>query len=166
MQKWCAMSKPVQMPALLQSESPGHTGREKIAYCGYHGWHDWYAVTTDLNAGIPKALGDYMLPFVYNDISSLEKLFEAHPGQIAAVSLEPVLLDAPQDRFLAQVKEVAHAHGAVLIFDEIITGFRYALGGAQDYLWYNPRPGCFWQSNGQWHAHWCYCRQTRTDDPI
>jgi glutamate-1-semialdehyde aminotransferase len=109
-----------------------YTGREKIAYCGYHGWHDWYAVTTDLKQGIPPAFAEYMHPFIYNDIDSLKAVFEAHPGEIAAVSLEPIMLDPPEENFLDQVKDLAHKNGALLIFDEIITGFRYAVGGAQE----------------------------------
>ncbi len=110
------------------------TGREMIVYCGYHGWHDWYAVTTPRSKGIPKGTNDLIVPFGFNDLTSLEAVLEQHRGQIAAVIMEAVLLDEPARGFLEGVKAAAHRHGAVLIFDEIVTGFRWAVGGAQEYF--------------------------------
>lgn len=108
------------------------TGRYKIAYCGYHGWHDWYTVTTTRSKGIPPVLKDYMLPFEYNNTASLEKIFSENPKQIAAVIMEPVALLHPQEQFLQKVRDLTTQNGAVLIFDEIITGFRFGKGGAQE----------------------------------
>jgi glutamate-1-semialdehyde aminotransferase len=109
------------------------TGREHIAHCGYHGFHDWYIAGTEHNAGVPQTLKDYIHSFQYNDISSLEALFASFPGKIAAVIMEPVSVHLPDPGFLESVQNLTHQHGALLVFDEIVTGFRLALGGAQEY---------------------------------
>lgn len=110
------------------------TGREHVAVCGYHGWQDWYIGSTARHAGVPEATRALTHAFAYNDLVSLEKVFAAYPGQIAAVIMEPMNVFPPENNFLARVKALAHAHGALLIFDETITGFRYANGGAQALL--------------------------------
>jgi len=114
-----------------------HTGRELIAFCREHpffSFDDWFIGTTPANAGVPDVITNQSLAFHYNDIQSLEKLFADHPGQIAAVILEPVTIDAPANNFLQQVRDLTHKHGALLIFDEMITGFRWHLSGAQTYF--------------------------------
>jgi glutamate-1-semialdehyde 2,1-aminomutase/spore coat polysaccharide biosynthesis protein SpsF len=108
------------------------TGRDHIAYCGYHGWHDWYIADTDLNSGIPAFNQGLAHSFGFNDLDSLTQIFEDNPGQVACVIMEPLTIMEPEDGFLHKVKEVAHHHGALLIFDEIITGYRFAIGGAQE----------------------------------
>jgi glutamate-1-semialdehyde aminotransferase len=95
------------------------------------GWHEWYAITTPRSKGIPKDFARLIVPFEYNDLGSLERVLDEHHGRVAAVFMEPVLLDAPAPGFLAAVKAAAHRHGALLIFDEIVSGFRWAVGGAQ-----------------------------------
>jgi glutamate-1-semialdehyde-2,1-aminomutase len=110
------------------------TGREHIAMCGYHGWHDWCIGHTTRNAGVPVALRDLTHQWTYNDLGSLRAVFDGHPGQVAAVIMEPVGVDAPLPGFLESVLTLAHEHGALLIFDEVITGFRLAPGGAQEYF--------------------------------
>lgn len=120
-----------------------YTGREMVACCGYHGWQDWYIGTTTRNGGVPKGTCELTKTFVYNDIDSLKNLFSQCPGQIAAVIMEPISVEKPRDNFLAEVKEVAHAHGALLIFDEVVTGFRLAKGGAQEYFGVIPDLACF-----------------------
>ncbi len=119
------------------------TGRDKIACCGYHGWHDWYVGTTTRPRGVPEAVRGLTLTFAYNDIASLEKLFDEHPGEIAALIMEPVGVVEPVGDFLRLVSERTRAHGAVLIFDEIVTGFRVALGGAQQHFGVVPDLACF-----------------------
>jgi glutamate-1-semialdehyde aminotransferase len=114
------------------------TGRDVILYAGYHGWHDWYATTTPRSKGIPKDFARLIAPFAYNDLGSLERAFDEHYGRVAAVIMEAVLLDAPAQGFLERVKALAHRHGAVLIFDEIVSGFRWAKGGAQEYFGVTP----------------------------
>jgi glutamate-1-semialdehyde aminotransferase len=109
------------------------TGREVILYNGYHGWADWYAITTPRSKGIPKDFARLIAPFNYNDLPSLERALCEHYGNVAAVIMEAALLDAPASGFLEGVRKLAHDHGALLIFDEIVTGFRWAIGGAQEY---------------------------------
>lgn len=118
--------------------SRAFTGRDHVAVCGYHGWQDWYIGSTARNLGVPQATRDLTHTFMYNDLSSLEKLFTEFPDQIAAVILEPMNVTPPQPGFLESIKKLAHQHGAVLIFDETITGFRYAKGGAQELFGVTP----------------------------
>lgn len=120
-----------------------YTGREKIACCGYHGWQDWFIGTTTRRLGVPRSTQELTLPFEYNNIAGLENLFAENPGEIAGVIMEPFCVTEPTDDFLAKVKELTHANGAVLIFDEIVTGFRIALGGAQEHFGVVPDLACF-----------------------
>jgi glutamate-1-semialdehyde 2,1-aminomutase len=106
-----------------------HTGRDKVLCCGYHGWHDWYIGVTDRAAGVPAAVRDLTHTFPYNDLGALE---DALDEDTACVILEPVTFEAPREGFLAGVKALCAARGALLIFDEMWTGFRLALGGAQE----------------------------------
>ncbi|MBI5258797.1 MAG: aminotransferase class III-fold pyridoxal phosphate-dependent enzyme [Burkholderiales bacterium] len=115
-----------------------YTNREHIAQCGYHGWQDWYIGTTARNRGVPVSTRELTHPFAYNDLASLELLFKKFPGQIAAVIMEPMGATEPAPGFLQAVKDLAHAQGALLVFDETITGFRLANGGAQ--AWFGVTP--------------------------
>ena len=108
-----------------------HTGRDRIAVCGYHGWHDWYIGSTARHLGVPKAVRDLTHSFPYNDLNALDALLRRHPGEFAAVIMEPMNVSWPAPGYLEGVKALAQAHGALLIFDETITGFRYHNGGAQ-----------------------------------
>ncbi|TFV91755.1 aminotransferase class III-fold pyridoxal phosphate-dependent enzyme [Oxalobacteraceae bacterium OM1] len=115
-----------------------YTGRDRVAVCGYHGWQDWYIGTTARNRGVPKATRDLTHTFTYNDLDSLRRVLREYLGQVAAVVLEPMNLIRPVDGFLEGVKALAHEHGALLVFDETVTGFRYANGGAQEYFGVTP----------------------------
>jgi glutamate-1-semialdehyde 2,1-aminomutase len=108
-----------------------HTGRDRIAVSGYHGWHDWYIGTTARNLGVPKSVQDLSSKFIFNDPDSLERLFKTDPAGFAAVILEPTGVCEPEDGFLERVKELCDQYGVVLVFDEIVTGFRVDMGGAQ-----------------------------------
>jgi glutamate-1-semialdehyde aminotransferase len=119
-----------------------YTKRDHIAFCGYHGCHDWYAVTTSLNKGIPEFNADLIHAFEYNKPETLEKIFVEYPDQIAAVIMEQPGIE-PVDNFLQKVMDIAHKYGALFILDEICTGFRYALGGAQEYYGIVPDLACF-----------------------
>ena len=110
------------------------TGREHVAMCGYHGWHDWCIGHTTRNAGVPRAVRELTHQWTYNDLDSLRALFSAFSGGIAAVVMEPVGVEPPAPGFLEGVRALCDEHGAVLIFDEVITGFRLAPGGAQEYF--------------------------------
>ena len=115
-----------------------YTGKDHIAVCGYHGWQDWYIGSTTRNLGVPESTQALTKKFTYNQIETLEAIFESTPNQIAAVILEPVNIAPPEDNFLLKVKHLCEQNGAVLIFDEMITGFRYHLGGAQSYFGITP----------------------------
>lgn len=115
-----------------------HTGRSRIAVCGYHGWQDWYIGSTARNLGVPKAVSDLTHPFPYNDLDALERILAEHQGEFAAVILEPMNTTAPLPGFLAGAKDLARRHGALLVFDETITGFRYSNGGAQQLFGVTP----------------------------
>lgn len=124
-----------------------YTGRDIALFCGYHGWQDWYlaanlesdsVLDTHLLPGIqprgvPQGLSGTALPFAYNDLPSLEAQLARHPGQVACIILEASRgASLPAPGFLEGVRALADAHGAVLIFDEVVTGFRIGLGGAQE----------------------------------
>jgi glutamate-1-semialdehyde 2,1-aminomutase len=114
-----------------------YTGRDLIAFCREHpffSFDDWFIGTTPANAGVPEVITNQSLAFHYNDIQSVENLFAKYPGRIAAVILEPVTIEEPANDFLQQLRELAHKNGALLIFDEMITGFRWHLAGAQTYF--------------------------------
>tara|TARA_B100000989_G_scaffold100035_1_gene73028 strand:- start:1357 stop:2733 length:1377 start_codon:yes stop_codon:yes gene_type:complete len=135
------------------------TGRDHIAFSGYHGWHDWFISTTDLNGGIPKSTGKLIHKFEYNNIDSLEKLFSKYKNKIAAVIMEPLTVESPkcqktfcsnkkckivcQKSFLNDVREMTKKNNSLLIFDEIITGFRFDYGGAQKLTNVTPDLSCF-----------------------
>lgn len=104
------------------------TGREHIAKCGYHGWSDWTAITMRPD-GVPKAMADIVHEFEYNNLASLELILAQYP--CAAVILEAQALTSPAPGFLQGVRDLATKYGAVLIFDEVVTGFRWDFGGAQ-----------------------------------
>jgi glutamate-1-semialdehyde 2,1-aminomutase len=110
------------------------TGRDYIAICGYHGWQDWYIGSTTKHKGVPNSTRRLSLTFEYNNLQSLDKLFKDNPDKIAAVIMEPMHDVYPEAGFLESVKELAHNNSAVLIFDEMITGFRFANGGAQEFF--------------------------------
>lgn len=111
-----------------------YTGRDHVAVCGYHGWQDWYIGSTTRNLGVPKSTILLTHTFTYNDIDSLHNIFQQYPDGIAAVIMEPMNIAEPENNFLEKTKELTHKNGAVFIFDETITGFRYANGGAQEYF--------------------------------
>lgn len=124
------------------------TGRDKIACCGYHGWQDWYIASTSRNMGIPIDVRKLTLTFAYNKIETLEKIFRENRNQVACVIMEPVGIEEPRDNFLQKVKEVTHKNGALLIFDEVVTGFRLSLGGAQEYFGVTPDLACVGKAMG------------------
>ena len=118
-----------------------YTGKKMVAYCADHGffsYDDWYMGTKACNSGVPEEFASLTRSFKYNDIESVAKLFEQHPGQIACVILEPMEFDFPQDNFLHKVKALCEQHGAVFILDEMITGFKLGYPGAHSLLGVEP----------------------------
>ena len=121
-----------------------HTRRDKVAFCGYHGWHDWYLAA---NVGSNNALGDHLLPglapngvprqlagtafpFHYNRIDELKAIVQVHGKELAAIVMEPIRNQLPQDGFLQEVREIANRNGSVLVFDEVTSAWRLNSGGA------------------------------------
>ena len=124
------------------------TGRDRILCCGYHGWQDWFIGTTTRGAGVPKAVSDLTTPFPYNDLPALTSLLETHAGEVAAIIMEPMGIVPPDAGYLEGVRELATAHGAVLIFDECWTGFRIDLKGAYGKFGVAPDMACFGKAIG------------------
>ncbi len=130
--------------AVAERIARAHTGKDIIAFCGYHGWHDWYLATNLsgkdglkehllaglLPAGVPKGLLGTVLPFHYNKIEELEAIVKKAGKNLAAIVMEPIHGIEPEHDFLRKVRRIADKTGAVLIFDEITVGFKLAYGGA------------------------------------
>jgi glutamate-1-semialdehyde 2,1-aminomutase len=131
------------------------TGRDRIVICAdqpFFSTDDWFIGTTEMNAGIPRAVSDLTLKFRYNDLQSLRDLFDHYPGQIAGVLFEAEAMTPPAPGFLQQVKDLCEQRGAILIFDEMITGFRWHLGGAQKFHGVTPHLSTFGKAMGNGFA--------------
>ena len=130
-----------------------HTKRDKVAFCGYHGWHDWYLAANlkeEEDAlkehllpgldplGVPKGLLGTALPFKYNDLEGLKEIMSANKDEIAAIIMEPIRSIQPEAGFLEGARDLADKYGAVLVFDEITSGFRINNGGAHLLYGVNP----------------------------
>lgn len=113
-----------------------YTGRDIILMSGYHGMHDWSIGASQNNKGVPEAVCNLTINFTYNDLEDLENKLKAN--DVAAVILEPIQSNGPKEGYLNGVKELAHKYGAILIFDEVVSGFHYALGGAQEVFGVSP----------------------------
>jgi glutamate-1-semialdehyde aminotransferase len=120
--------------------SRAFTGRNQVLCCGYHGWHDWYIGTTLRNAGIPEEVRALTKTFQYNNIESLKSSLHK---DVACVILEPYVFESPKDGFLEEVARLTKENGSLLIFDEMWSGFRIALGGAQEYFGIKADLACF-----------------------
>jgi glutamate-1-semialdehyde 2,1-aminomutase len=130
----------------------GATGRDLILFCGYHGWHDWYQAANfgvDPESGeypfagiepigVPRALAGTVVPFRYGDLAMLKTLLEQHRGEVAAIMMEPARSELPPPGYLEGVKELAQAHDAALIFDEVSCGWRLRVGGVQQAVGVTP----------------------------
>lgn len=132
-----------------------YTGRNLVAICGdqpFFSTDDWFIGSTEMNAGIPKAIVDMTLKFRYNDLANLRELFDQHPGQIACVLMEAEAATPPDPGYLKAVKKLCEERGAVLVFDEMITGFRWHLGGAQKFHGVVPHLSTFGKAMGNGFA--------------
>ena len=143
-----------------------HSKRDIIAFCGYHGWADWYLATNLTGkdkladhllkglepAGVPQGLKGTVLPFHYNKIEELEAIVAAHPGELAAIVMEPLHGEEPQDNFLQKVRAIASKIGAVLVYDEITMGFRLTYGGSHLLYGVEPDMAIFSKGMGNGYA--------------
>ena len=142
------------------------TGRDKVAICGYHGWHDWY-LSTNLNNdksldghllpglqtdGIPRGLVGTTIPFNYNDLGQLESIILENKDEIAAIKMEVSRNEGPKDNFLTKVRELASNNGIVLIFDECTSGFRETFGGLHKKYKVEPDIALFAKALGNGYA--------------
>ncbi|MEM3159505.1 MAG: aminotransferase class III-fold pyridoxal phosphate-dependent enzyme [Nitrososphaera sp.] len=126
-----------------------YTKRDHILYTGHGGvWHDWFCGITSRNEGVPAFNNDLLHLFKYNDIEDLKKAFQRHDGKVAAVVMEPMWLDYPEEGYLEELKEVAHKNGALVVFDEVLTGFRLANGGAQELFKFDADMAAFGKAIG------------------
>lgn len=134
------------------------TGKEGIICVGYHGWHDWYSFTTPKNKGVPE---QPVIQCKYNDIEAMIKAFEYNQSEstvgIAAVIMEPYILEEPKQEYLRKVRKLCSRHGAVLIFDEIVTGFRTLEWTAQKYFDITPDLTCLGKAMGNGLPIACVC---------
>ena len=125
-----------------------YTGREKVAVCGYHGWHDWYIGTTTRHSGVPASVRELSVGFPFNDADALKEMLRAEPDGFAAVIVEPMALQAPAPGFLEALRSLCDTYGTLLVFDEIVTGFRLDLGGAQKFFGVIPDLAAFGKAMG------------------
>ena len=123
-----------------------YTGKELVAVSGYHGWHDWYIGTSTRDLGVPKVIKSLTKKFDFNDIESLTKLLNKFPNKFAAVIVEPAGLIKTNVSFLKDLKKICKKQNIVLIFDEVISGFRIDIGGAQKFYGVTPDLSCFGKS--------------------
>jgi len=118
-----------------------YTGKKFVARCSSHpffSYDDWFIGDTLMSGGIPNEISSLTLSFAYNDLDSLRKIFEKHPNNIACIILQPAISDPPKDDFLQKAMDICHQNGALFVLDEMITGFRWHLNGAESY--YNIKP--------------------------
>ncbi len=144
----------------------GTTGRDRILFCGYHGWHDWYQAanhTSDENLdehlfpgiepiGVPKALAGTAIPFPYGDLEALAETLDRYSGEVAAVMMEPMRSELPEEGYLEGVASLCRDRGVVLIFDEVSTGFRPSDAGVQPVLGVEPDMAVFAKSISNGYA--------------
>ena len=139
-----------------------YTGKDNILFCGYHGWQDWYISKTSMNSGIPIDIAKYSHRFAYNNPKSLDELLHTYSKKIACIIMEPISKELPNcgslcksckkyskcQGFLNYVRKVATKNNIILIFDEVVTGFRWDLGGYQNKIKVIPDLSCFSKAMG------------------
>lgn len=126
--------------------SRAYTKRERVIVCGYHGWQDWYIGSTSRNLGVPKAIQELTCSIPYNNLEILEKKLKTK--EYAALIMEPTNIEPPAKGYLESVRSMTKKYNTVLVFDEIVTGFHFSLGGAQEYFGVMPDLACFGKALG------------------
>ncbi|OUU62608.1 MAG: aspartate aminotransferase family protein [Alphaproteobacteria bacterium TMED62] len=125
-----------------------YTKKDLVLVSGYHGWHDWFIGSTSRNAGVPKEVRRLTKNFKFNDIENLTYNIKKYNNKIAAVVIEPDGYSPPNKNFLKELKKICRKNGILIIFDEIVCGFRTSLGGASEKFNIKPDLGCFGKSLG------------------
>lgn len=125
-----------------------YSGREKVIRGHYHGWHEWCMADTEKSGGIPSMYKDTVFEVKYNDFDAVKQIFEEYQNEIACMIIEPFETELPKDNYLHKLRELTKENGALLIFDEIVTGFRFALGGGQEYFGVVPDLATFGKAMG------------------
>lgn len=118
------------------------TRRERVLHRGYHGFHDWWMASTDCQ-GIPAALRSLIEPLPSFTPEDVDRAFHRHPGEIACVILDPMIPPTPTVDDLREIMDITHRHGALMIFDEVVSGFRLAPGGIQEIYGLHPDLACY-----------------------
>lgn len=129
-----------------------YTGRDIVLMSGYHGMHDWSIGASENNKGVPKTVCELTKTFKYNDLDDIKAKLEENKGKVAAVILEPIQSKGPKDGYLQALKDLTHEYGAIFIFDEVVSGFRYALGGASELYGVTPDLAAFGKGMGNGYA--------------
>lgn len=119
------------------------TGKKKVVRSSYHGWHDWYIGSTSRNFGVPKEISDLTLVLPFNDLVAAEKLFDQHGNDISCIILEPVGMEFPVVGFLEGLRKLCDKYGALLIYDEVVTGLRISKNGSGQLFNVHPDLSCF-----------------------
>lgn len=143
----------------------GATGRDKVLFCGYHGWHDWYlAANLDAAAldshlfpgiepiGVPRGLAGTAIPFPHGDLAALEQALDLHAPDLACVIMEPMRSTESPPGYLQGVRALTERRGIILVFDEVTTGFRHAPGGVEEFLGVVPDMATFAKSLSNGYA--------------
>jgi len=125
-----------------------YTGKNHILFCGYHGWQDWYVSKTSMNTGIPNEISKYSHRFTYNNRESLNSLINEFQNKIACIIMEPISKELPKGGFLKYVRDISKKNNIILIFDEVVTGFRCDIGGYQKKSKIIPDLSCFSKAMG------------------
>mgnify|MGYP006091269205 CR=1 FL=1 len=124
------------------------TGRDHIIALGYHGWQDWYIGSTTRNKGVPESVQNLTHKLPFNSIESVEEILAKYKNKVAAIILEPMSFDEPVPGYLEKLRNISYETGTILIFDEVITGFRFSIGGAQEYFGVTPDLATFGKAMG------------------
>jgi glutamate-1-semialdehyde-2,1-aminomutase len=125
-----------------------YTGRHLVIRGHYHGWHEWCIAGTEKSAGIPEQYAENAIEVRYNDFETVRTLFEKHKDKIACLIIEPIETEPPKENYLHKLREITRKNSVPLIFDEVVTGFRFALGGAQEYFGVTPDLAVFGKGMG------------------
>lgn len=129
-----------------------YTGHDIVLMSGYHGMHDWSIGASENKKGVPQAVCELTKTFKYNDLDDIKAKLEENKGKVAAVILEPIQSNGPKEGYLQALKDLTHKYGAIFIFDEVVSGFRYALGGASELYGVIPDLAAFGKGMGNGYA--------------